>query len=355
LNYRKTTVYSETAANTAKTETIDLDLVDIVSRLQVRFNIVNGSETPTDHPAKVASKVEIVDGSDVLMSMSGQQIEAMDFYDTWKSRSYELEYSLAYPMQLILNLNFGRWLNDPDFAFDCSRFRNPQLKITHNKALGGSVPSSMNLQVLADVFDEKRVSPRAFLSSKEFNSYTPVASSYKTVDMPTDYILRKMLVKSLYYPNSYTDNIDEIRLDENNLKKIPLDLNMFHYLGSIESTYPMYEEMLCMTVASPAVPVYCTPGEYASIAPNQYGYSTAYVSSETAGGKFSMYGASVSRTRALVKGWLPHCCLPIEFGDQNDPSDWYDIRAIKDLNLRLHHASGIGGTVEIITQQLRPY
>ena len=355
MNYRKATVYTETDASTAKTESIDLDLVDIISRLQVRFNITNASTSITDHPAKIASKVEIVDGSDVLWSLNGEEMEAMDYYDTWKSRSYELDYMGFWPCQLILNINFGRWLYDDMLAFDCSRFRNPQLKITHNKALGGSNPGSMNLQVLADVFDEKRVSPQGFLTSREFFSYTPVASSYKTIDMPTDYILRKMLIQSKYSTNSFTDNIDEIRLDENNLKKIPLDLNMFHYLGSIESTYPMYTEEVHFSGAEFGGYLYVTPCEYPGVALGQHGTPTAYITANQGGGKLTVTGAGSSEFRALVTGWLPHGCVPVEFGDCNDPADWYDIRAIKDLNLRLHHASGIGGTVKIITQQLRRY
>lgn len=354
MNYRKATVYSETDASTAKTESIDLNLTDIISRLQVRFNIINASAAITDHPAKIAKKVEIVDGSDVLWSLTGQEIEAMDFYDTDRPRDYELDYRGFWPCQLNLKLNFGRYLYDPLLAFNCAKFNNPQLKVTHDKALGGSAPGSMKLQVIADVFDEKVPTPTGFLTSKEYYSFACAATTYKTVDMPTDYVLRKMLIKSQYPTNSFTDQIDEIRIDENNLKKIPLDLNMFHYLGSIENAHPLYQEHVAFSGAEFGGYLYVTPGEYPAVAWNQSGTPTAYLTADQGGGKLTVTGAGSSTYRALVSGYLPHCCVPIEFGDQQKLEDWYDITKIKDLNLRLHTVPATG-TVEVITQQLRKY
>jgi hypothetical protein len=355
MNYRKATVLSEEAANTAAVKTVDLEGFDVISRLIVRLNVINASHAATDHPAKILKKVEIVDGSDVLYSLSGQELEAMDFYDTLRPRDYELDYMGFWPCQMNFKMLMGRWLFDPNLAFDPSKFTNPQLKITHDKALGGSLPGSMNLQVLADVFDEKRVAPLGWLRSTEFYTYTPVASSYKEVDLPDDYILKRMLIQSQYPTNSFTDNIDELRLDEDQLKKIPIDLNMFHYLGMTENVYPMYEENVHFSGAELGSYLYVTPGEYPSIAWGQSGAPTAYHTADQGGGKLTVASLGSSEYRALVKGYLPHCCLPVEFGDQWDMFDWYDITKIKKLRLRLHHASGIGGNVNIVLQQLRRY
>ena len=355
MNYRKATIYSRTDATTAKTESIDLDLTDIISRLQVRFEGINSTHVPTAHPAKQISKMEIVDGSDVLFSMNGMETEAMDFYDTDKSRSYEIDYRDNMFTELVMNMNFGRRLFDPLLAFDCGRFKNPQLKITHDKALGGSLPDAAYLTVTADVFDEKMPSPMGFLLNKEFNSYTPVASSYKTVDMPDDYLLRKILIKALYSTNTWTDNIDEVRLDENNLKRIPLDSEGFLLLSSILNRHPLYDEIVVFYTLIGSKTVYVTPCEYPAVSVNQSSSTVAYVAGERGGGSQVITDTEATLARMLVKGRIPHGCLPIEFGDQQDLNDWYDITKIKDLNLRLHHASGIGGTVEIVTQQLRKY
>lgn len=355
MKYRKATIYDRTDATTAKTEPIDLEGLDIISRLQVRFEAYNSSAVTVGHPALCVSKIEILDGSDVLFSMSGQEIEAMDYFDTYSSRGYEIDYRNGMFTEEVFNINFGRYLRDEMLAFDPSRFKNPQLKITHNKALGGATPTSGYLTVLADVFDEKRVAPVGFLLNKEFYTYTPVASTYKTIKMPDDYVMRKMLLRMQYPPNTFTDNIDEIRLDENNLKKIPLDMQVFLYMSSILNEDFPYEEIAVLTVINGNRTVYITPTEYPAIALNPYAGAVGYVATERGGGEQIITSTGGGMCRMLVKGWLPHGCLPIRFGDQGDPDDWYDIRAIKPLNLRVHHPGSALGTMQVITQQLRRY
>jgi len=356
LNYRKTTLYTQADATTAKTEPIDLDLEDIISRLTVRFEPTNNGHVQTAHPAKCVSKIELVDGSDVLMSLSGMQAQALDFYDTKKPRPYELDYRNDLPDQEVFNFNFGRKLFDPELAFDPNRFSNPQLKVTHDKSLGGSAPDAAKLTVIADVFDEKVPTPMGWLMAKEFFTYTPTASSYKTIDLPDDYVLRKMLVQAMVAGYSFTDLVDELRIDENNLKKIPVDLNMFMLMCSIMQDYPIYEELISFW--NPNVGtynVYVTPGEYAYLSLNPVGAATPYMASEGSGGRTTVYSAAAQVFRAISKGYMPHGCLPLAFGDQDDPANWYDITKIGALKMRLHHPATVSGSCNVILQQLRKY
>lgn len=354
-NYRKATLLSRESAVTAATKTIDLDLEDIISRIQVRYEAINNGHTPTAHPAKCISKIEVVDGSDVLFSLSGMEIEALDFYNIRRSRPYEIDYRNDMFTEQVNNLNFGRKLYDPLLALDPKRFSNPQLKISHNRALGGSSPDDAYLTVIADLFDEKVPTPMGWLMAKEFYSYTPTASAYLQIDLPDDHVLRKMLIQALYAPNTFTDNIDEIRIDENNLKKIPIDLNMFMYMCDLMGRYPLYEEIIAVYSANGNKTVYITPGEYPATMTGKYSATAAYVAAERGGGEQVITSTAVEMCRMLVKGYMPHGCLPVEFGDQDDPEDWYDITKIKDLNLRVHHASGVGGTINVILEQLRKY
>jgi len=42
----------------------------------------NNGHTPTAHPVKMVQKIEVVDGSDVLYSMTGVEAAAMNFLET---------------------------------------------------------------------------------------------------------------------------------------------------------------------------------------------------------------------------------------------------------------------------------
>lgn len=356
MNYRKATLLARESATTAGTKTLDVKLSEKVSRIQVRHEVINNGHAETGHPAKCVSKIELVSGSDVLMSLSGMEAQALDFYDMKKGREYELDYRNDMPNQEIFNLNFGRRLWDPQLAFDPKRFDNPQLKITHDRSLGGSTPDAAYLSVYADVFDEKPVSPIGWLMSKEYLKYTTVASAYKEFDLPSDYPLRKLLIQTLVAGSTFTDNLDELRISEDNQKKIPLDTGLYQYIAGIMKNYPLYAELIAATLTTVGDNyMYVTPGEYVNIAPGVLGNATVYRNATGGGGRATLNASAVTQDlRALVTGYMPHGCLPVEFGDPDLIEDWYDITRIGSVELRL---KAVAGSVDVNTvlQQLRRY
>ena len=356
MNYRKATLLSRESATTAATKTLDVKLNEKVSRIQIRYEPVNGSAAQTGHPAKCVSKIELVDGSDVLMSLSGMEAQALDFYDTKQGREYEMDMRNSMPDQEFFNLNFGRRLWDPLLAFDPTRFRNPQLKITHDKSLGGSVPGSSYLSVYADVFDEKPVSPIGWLMAKEFYTYTVTASAYKDIDLPNDYILRKLMIQAIIENTTFTDQLDELRISEDNQKKVPIDVGLYQFIAGIMKKYPLYQEIIAHTFPGAADYVrYITPGEYPNIVIGAQADVTAYKSTPGGGGVVNITTNSSADCRSLVTGYMPHGCLPVEFGDPDDLNDWYDITKIGSLELRLHAPGGATASPKIVLQQLRKY
>lgn len=355
MKYRKATMLARESATTAGTKTLDVKLREKVSRIQVRYEGINNGHAQTAHPAKQVSKIELVDGSDVLMSLSGMEAQALDFYDMKKGREYEMDMRNDMPNQEFFNLNFGRFLWDPILAFDPTRFSNPQLKITHDKSLGGSAPDASYLSVYADVFDEKPITPLGWLMAKEFYKYTTVATSYKEFDLPHDHVLRKILIQALVAGSTFTDNLDELRLSEENQKRIPIDIGLYQFIAGIMKNYPLYHEIIAHCLPSIDTHYrYITPGEYANISIGVLGSAGVYLAGESGGGRIQLTNDAVTVCRSLVTGYMPHGCLPVEFGDQEDPTDWYDITKIGSLELRLH---AVAGSVDVNTvlQQLRKY
>jgi len=355
VNYRKATMLSRESATTAGTKTLDVKLKEKVSRIQIRYEGINNGQTQTAHPAKQVSKIELVDGSDVLMSLSGMEAQALDFYDMKKGREYEMDMRNDMPNQEFFNLNFGRKLWDPQLAFDPTRFSNPQLKITHDKSLGGSNPDASYLSVYADVFDEKPVSPIGWLMAKEFHKYTTVATSYKEFDLPSDYVLRKLMIQALVAGSTFTDSLDELRISEENQKKVPIDIGLYQFIAGIMKNYPMYQELIAHTLPGAAdYARYVTPGEYVAVTIGVIGSATVYKSATGGGGVVNLTSNGATECRSLVTGYMPHGCLPVEFGDPDLMEDWYDITKIGSLELRLH-AVAASAEVNTVLQQLRKY
>lgn len=357
MKYRTAIILSQVDVTTAGTKTEEINLTDSISRLYVKFNYTNNGHDGTAHPAKCVSKIEIVDGSDVIASLSGQQAEALNFFDMKEKRGHELEYRNDVVGEMVFPINFGRFRYDPQLALDPKRFRNPQIKVTHNKASGGSAPDAATMEIFADVFDEKLISPLGFLMSKEYYSYTLVAGAYEHIDLPTDHILRRLLLLSQTVAYELSDQIAEVKLSEDNDKKVPVDLTIADLMRLAAAEYGQYvEEMVCTFSSLAAKTWYVTPTNKVYVNPSPIGANPVYTSDEDMGGRQRFEAPSaITAFRAHISGFEPHGSLPIDFGNQKDLDDWFDVTKLGNLRLRLKGGSSPSGSCAVVTQQLRHY
>lgn len=356
MKYRKATILEQESATTAGTKTQDIDISDPISRIQVKFNSTNDGHDATDHFAKQVSKVAIVDGSEVLYSLSAQQIEALMFYEYGKGRNYELEYRNDCENRMVLDLLFGRHLWDPELALDPTRFKNPQIKVTHNKASGGSAPDAATLEIFADIFDEKKITPSGFIMNKEWYEWTtPSAAANEYIDLPNDYPIRRIGIVG-YKADLWWDNIfSEIELDEENKKRLPWSLDAYDLMQLAITNYGQYHETLVGTGPSIATHTwFVTPTEVPAPMISVIGDpSNLYIGSETSGGYISCTVAAVSAFRAFIAGTIPHGMIPLDMGLMNVIDDWFDVTEKGKVKLRIK--AGGTATAEIVLQQLRKY
>jgi len=328
---------------------------DIISRLQVKYNATNGSLDPTNHPAMQVPKVEIVDGSEVLYSISARQIEALMFYNLKKSRARMIEYRNGNENFMTLDMLFGRKLYDPLLAFDPNQFRNPQLKITHAKALGGCAPSASTLEVFADLFDEKVPSPIGYIMPKQYKTYTtPSAPANEYTDLPNDYPIKRILIQT-YKSGLWWDNIvSEVELNEEEGKRKPWDVNGYDIMMTAMTQYGAYfESFIGQLVSTTANRFFITPNEEYAIGWITYGSQRVYLNSDVHGCECDLVATGSANFRANVQGPIPHGAVPLDCGDQQDPEDWYDVTTKGKVKLRLK--AGAATTVNVVLEQLRRY
>jgi len=354
-NQRVATILSRTDVGASGVHTEDLNLREVISRIRVRFGVINSSGTPTEVAAQNIPKIEIVDGSDVLFSLSGIQAQALDFYQTGRVRHNNGSYVV--PWELIANfyINFGRRLWDPDLALDPKKFNKPQIKVTFDEDVATAAPTANYLSILADVFDEKAVSPNGFLMSKELYSYAPASNGWEFIPLPKDWPYRKLMIEARAADLWLGALIGEVKLSEDNDKKVPLDLIVQELENWLRDLFPRYVEHLAVDlVDTTGIYVYITPTQGISI--NGYAYTKAGLYEAVPFG-YKIYGCVSSdighQTIELV-GDVPHGCIAIPMGDQNDPTDWWDL-AGKSGELQIKGGSAVTGTYRVVTEQYRKY
>lgn len=358
MNYRKAVLVDGETASTAGIKTVDLKGLDPMSRIYIQLKGTNNGSTPTAHPAKAVTKIELVDGSDVLYSVSGIQQQALNFYQQGQKAVDIISYVNDNINVAMMNLNFGRWLWDEDLAFDPSKFKNPQLKITHNKALGGSAPDAATLSVVADMFDDRKINPLAYLMAKEYYSYSLTSSAKETIDLPTDYPMRMLMIQSLAADKQPHEQFNKIKLSENNGKKIPIEDSISNLVKYTLGEWGTYEENIYCESSTSEVTHYCAPTYETHIFGSEQNKQASYpIFTQSYGGAFVVDASAAGQLKLRASGYAPHGAIPLLFGDLWDANMWYDVTKLAKLEAVVTAGSSVGSssTCQIITEQLRRY
>jgi hypothetical protein len=358
MKYRLASILAHEDITVAGTKTLDVSLRDVISRINIQVKATNNGSAPTAHPASIISKIEVVDGSDVLWGLSGQEALACQFFHT-RQTPFCVNNYLDNVMNITnYELNFGRFLYDPIVALNPNKFRNPQLKVTHNKANGGSAPDACTLEVTADVFDQKEADPLGFLMAKENVSYTLSANANEYIDLPTDHALRKLIIMSLSPGKQPWEQFNEVKLSEDNDKKVPIDDKTSDLLKYFGNLWPPLDEYIVGAALTTTRNFYMMSSYEVVAAAMATDFGAAYMKSDLSyGGRIDIRGLIATNFMARIRGFAPFGSLCIPFGDQANNGDWFDVTNIGNLRLTLKAGSspGASSTCEVITEQLRKY
>jgi len=356
--YRMATLLPSESVTTAGTKTIDLDVVEPISMISMVMKATPAGTIPTDHPAANVTKIEIVDGSDVIASLSGKECQALDFYDTRFMPNNHVSDGTSVIAWATCNLRFGRELFDTELALDPTKFRNPQLKVTHNYRVADTAASAATLEIYAHMFDEKKITPIGYLRATEIYSYTNgVSGTIETIDLPRDLPIRQMLI------NTYGDTFkpwqiaNKVKISENGGAKIPYDFSSSAWLKVINQMYPLAVEKCWQANAAASRHLFCGPSF--EVHPSLISEVAGAVVSQALLNEAPALHITSSAAGALagyVTGFNPHGAFPIPFGDQTDFNDWYDPRPLGSLKMEITGGTaGISGSSKIVLQQLKRY
>ena len=362
MNYRMSTLHPKQTYGDDVTEIIDINVADPISALILHINVDNSSSiAPTAHALECLTKVEILDGSDVLFSLTGKEMDALDWYCNFVTRNNWNAYLGGMDTDRILAINFGRYLWDPLLALDPKKFTNLQLKFSLDIDAGGIAPVDNEVEIWLALFDEKEVAPTGFLMAKEIKDYTMASSTHEYTDLPTDYPYRKLLLRCQspgHEPNALIRNL---KLSEDQDKRVIFDHRVNNIIKCFTANAPMYHESILTIAMIAGNYAYCTPTARVFGTVNRWESSVG--AGETAfydgdGGRIDLTSQSLdSNVQVDVQGWLPHGVFEIPMGLQQDIDDWYDVTKIGSLRADILSMGAADNTdsVQIFLQQLRNY
>ena len=360
--------YQKGSLGDSGTHIEEINVVDPVSALELEFEATNGgTSNKGNFLSDVITKIEIVDGSEVLYSVNLSELEALQFYKTGQTPAlFPSEWASGIQRHNVL-LMLGRYLWDQDFAVDFTRFRNPQLKVTYNMAAvlavgaSGFLTNTLKLSIIAKTMEEMAVKPSKYLMAKQIESFTSVASGDKRIDLPTDKVYRLLMLRAHKQQSDIDEIISDWKLTMDTDKFIPfnrkvkqLDAEVQSRLGRSELKHDIFvahqiafRELNNKENSSTAALWENTDGNIIGI---QYEWSSE--------GKLTIItnaGVAVSTDKKVTMkedGHALHATVPYFFGLPLVEGTWFDPRSYKKMEAVLTQAVA-SGVCAIVAEQVR--
>lgn len=358
MNYRAYKFYARKNFTSDTTIVEDIRVKDPISSIVIGLETVNAATSMTAHPAACITKIEIVDGSEVLYSLDGYEAEALDWYNS--RGKFRSNYNIALNGSTIgryIGINFGRWLWDPALAFDPSKFTNPQIRVSLDIDAGGMTCASVYVTMWANLFDQKSISPIGMLMAKEYKKWTMAASTHEYTDLPLDYPYRAMYLRAFLAGTEPNQSVENIKISEDQDKRIPFDLGGQDLLRLQLEKYGICHEQWYFATGSSTKYIYCSPTERVT------GHITTWAAAE-GGVTHSVYDGDGGRLKTIssgsganvnvdIFGYTPHSVYEIPCGEPDDPTDWWNVKSLGNLRADITGAASAAG--HLFIQQLRPY
>lgn len=346
---------------TAGTKTIDLIGIDPISRITILPRVTNPNAwVSVGHSAEPIKKIEVIDGSNVILSLTGQEAQALAYYGTKQVPVCSLNYMAREWAMTPIHLYFGRKLFDKELGLDPAQFTNLQLKITHDKALAMTGAAAGTITVTADIYEDLTPAFVGYLMSKEHYNLTLVASAVSYIDLPEDFPMRMIMAECYSDSQAPEYQVERLKLSEAHDKRIIFDELMEILQQRFQSEFPPWHEKVSGMVSGTSVQSFwITPAfeQTIQLTVTDDSDKVIQMDASTGGQKRQIEGEGASTWEGIARGHAPHGSLPIDFRLDDLLTDYWDIAAAGGARLKVTAGSGPDTTPtwDVITQQLRRY
>lgn len=352
------------------TQTYDkkLDLTDPISAILLEILCTNGATSNKDNwLTDIVTKIEVVDGSEVLYSVTGIELAALQWYWTKKVPPMFFSEAGGGGQRMRLTIPFGRYLWDPAYAFNPGQYKNPRLHVTFNKAAVRAAAATafaagdnIYITAICKVMEGMSAGGSGYLMTKEVASYAQAASGERRIELPTDLTYRMLMVRSALAAKDIDENITDLKLTFDtdkfimfNRKVAQLDAEELERSGEgawANNIKRQNENTVNVIWNKEPRP---HPVGNVDDTPRNLSITWAW-SGQYALQLYTMGGVAVAADELLwveTFGHSPFSTLPVWFGLQDQPDTWFDPRPFKKMELVLTEAQLAAAS--IVVQQVR--
>lgn len=364
MDYRLGTILAPVDIGASGTQVCNIDIQDPITRISIawKYTVVTVSAM-TARAIDCLSKIELIDGAEVLWSASGSQIFAANAYNRKRLPASNTSLTVGGFCERIIELDFGRWFCDETLALRPELFNNLQLRITYDEDAANASVVVNELAVYAHIMENLNKQPMGMLCLKQYKDYSMTASSHEYTDLPVD-----SKIKAIYLQSESTDHdpvtlLSNIKLNVDNGKRVPLDVGAALFWRMLKSKYPKFEYNVTLDDAVTAKTIYADVSKDVDV---QINYDdTDFVTAQSNFAEATVTGHKVALAASVdikaltanISGNLPGNVIPWLTGDEWSIDQWFSPGNAKSLQLDLTASSDAdsGDNTRVVLEQLKVY
>jgi hypothetical protein len=340
--------------NDSDTVTVDITKGLKILYLILKYSATNGATSNTvGRICHMVSKLSVIDGSNVLHSLSMDEEQAKNFYDN-KALPYQfLTQAAGATVTEEAVIDFRRYPGDTAFWLDTSNYANPQLQLTHAltiSATAGFATGTGKLTVIARVIDSGAPARQGFVMAKEIDSFATAAAGDHSTDLPLDFPLAGVMVLDPADGKTPDQQLSNFKLTADTDAFIPIDMT---YADLLARNYDEYgEAQQDVKLIAAAAPV-DESDLYASV--------WAWITQQAvtgglvvtiAGNTITVTNTGTTVATIRAAGTAPKSSVMYKFGDGIDPANIFSPQGVGKLQLKLTNAA-TGATAKVVSIQQR--
>lgn len=351
--------------------TIDLPNKGLLSCIEFRVKSTTGVMTfeCNNWIHDAIEKVElIVNGSQVVKSLTGEQILALNYYDGTAVDLTKFYNVTSGAQRENFFINLGRWFHDMEYMLDLGRVTDPELRITydftkttaaqlHGWGNGFAFAGPHQIWIIPHILRESAVAPLGYIKTSECHRFTSKGSLKYNMTIPRGPLYCGLYLQSWYYEEGLGGNIEHIELNLDNDRLIPFRMDEMEFFADIYRKYGEFKRCECLSVKT---------GEYYP-APFEVGKWSEHIIAGYAitGGMGMLWNNVIGWTGTVMntalaaaagvflyrepiwEGFLPYSVAKIPHFDLKRPETWINSAELGDFWLRVEEPSTAGTNVAI--------
>jgi len=357
----------EATISDADTLTIDINVKQPISYISIEYEATTGATSCLDREIHDdVSAIELVDGSDVIASLSMLEWRGLNFAERGILPRAVLTEAGGAKQEESCVIYFGRHANDLEYYLDPNKYRNLQLRLTHALTISATVgftTGSGKVTVRAGIIDEGALPRKGQMMAKRVYGWTSAGSGDEAIDMPRDYSYRQLLVKSVLTLTTPQEIIEKVKLSCDADKYIPVNTYLEDVVDENNRRLGMAKQdkiILRANDGSALTDIYDIANAHArSLTTDRICFVELLDAEKVAIGLLDLtavgvpaWDATARSNSVVVEGAAPHGMLAVPFGSLTEPAGWLPAQTFGDVKLCVTQLTA-GAACAVILQQIR--